>query len=372
MRAVIVDDERLAVVRLQQILENRADVEIVGAFTRYSELLREFKRLRPDVAFLDIDMPGMNGLELAAALLEMDEDLEIVFITAYDQYALEAFRVNALDYLLKPVDESVLDHTVRRIIKRKARQPANKTDAPVKIQCFGQYLVPRLEDGKSVDFPTAKAEELLAFLLVHREMNISKWMICESLWPEHEPRKAEQNLHTTVFRMKKTLLENGIHIHLSSKKGFYHFQLQEACDYVRFEELRQQGTELLAKSPAEAEQVLRMYKGALFGYKDYNWCEAAREQANQSFRDLARALARYYIREGEYQLAHSFLQYVLSIVPYEEEAHEMILQIYLHWKDRTSFYMHYNKMKETLKQEMGVDSTAFVEPLLREMSKLAP
>ena len=99
MRVVIVDDERLAVLWVQRILECRDDIEIVGMFTKYSDLLEEFNRLKPDVAFMDIDMPGMNGLELAASLIELDGRLDVVFITAYDQYALEAFRVNAVDYL---------------------------------------------------------------------------------------------------------------------------------------------------------------------------------------------------------------------------------------------------------------------------------
>ncbi|MEK4362275.1 response regulator [Paenibacillus sp. FSL M8-0212] len=369
MKVVIMDDEKLAVMRLRQVLEDRPEVEVVGAYTKYSELLEDFPRLRPDVAFLDIDMPGMNGLELASALLEMELDTEIVFVTAYDQYALEAFRVNALDYLLKPVDESVLEGTLKRILKRKERAPVSKRDPGARIQCFGHYIVPRANDGSPVDFPTSKAEELLAYFLIHRDTNLSKWIICESLWPEHEPQKAEQNLHTTVFRMKKTLLENGINIQLSSKKGFYHFQILESCDYVRFEELRKEGTTQIAKFPAVAEDILRLYKGQLFGYKDYSWCEATREQANQSFRDMSKTLARAYMQAGEYRQAHDFLQFVLSIIPYEEEGHEMILRIYMHWKDRTSFSMHFKKMKETFQQEMGYDPPPLMGQLLIDMMK---
>lgn len=372
MRVVIVDDERLAVLRLQQILEGRDDVEIVGAFTKYSDLLNEFTRLRPDVAFLDIDMPGMNGLELAASLIEMDERLEVVFITAYDQYALEAFRVNAVDYLLKPVDEGSLGSTICRINRRRGHTLVSKKnyDSGPRIQCFGQFNVHRSDLVGPIDFPTAKAEELLAFFLIHRDTSISKWQICESLWPEHDPHKAEQNLHTTVFRMKKTLLEHGISIQLSSKKGFYRFQLLEPCDLIQFEELKMEGSARLIISPSDGDRILRQYKGALFGYKDYTWCEAAREQAAQSFRDMSKAVARTYMKAKEYQLAHDFLQFVLTIVPYDEEAHELILRIYLHWKDRTSFYMHYDKMKEALQQEVGVKPPAFLEPLLREMMKV--
>lgn len=371
MRAVIVDDERLAILRLEQILECRDDVEVVGAFTRYSELLSGFASLKPDVVFLDIDMPGMNGLELAASLNGMDEQLEVVFITAYDQYALEAFRVNAVDYLLKPVDEEALARTIERVKRRKGHEPSKqiKNSSKPQIECFGHFNVPHSSGLGSVDFPTAKAEELLAFLLVHRNTNVSKWVICESLWPEHDPHKAEQNLHTTVFRMKKTLLESGVSIQLSSKKGHYHFQLLDECDYIRFEELQKEGTTRLVGPSSDVERILRQYKRPLFGTKDYPWCEAVREQADLSFRDMSKAVARSYIESGEFRLAHDFLKYMLSVVPDDEEAHEMILRIYLHWKDRAAFYKYYEKMKAALLQETGVEPPAVLEALLEEIKE---
>lgn len=371
MRVVIVDDERLAVQRLAQILESRDDVEVVGAFTRYTDLLQEFTRLRPDAVFLDIDMPGMNGLELAAALIGLDEHLEVVFITAYDQYAVEAFRVNAVDYLLKPIDENSLARSIQRLHKRTGLTQASRHTSGSKphIDCFGRFYVHRSSGHEPVDFPTAKAEELLAFLLIHRDTSVSKWVICENLWPDHDPHKAEQNLHTTVFRMKKTLLESGLSIQLTSRKGHYYFQLLEDCDYIRFEELREKGTEQLVRSAAAAERILRQYKRPLFGYKDYPWCEAAREQADLSFRMMSLALARSYVQAGEFRLAHDFLSFMLSIVPYDEEAHELILRIYLHFKDRAAFYRHYDKMKAALQQEIGVAPPAFLEALLQEIMK---
>ena len=92
------DDERLAIMRLQLILKGIEEVEVIGTYTNVLELLNDFP-VCSRMQLLDIDMPGMNGLELAANLQGMELDTEIVFITAYDQYALDAFRVNALDYL---------------------------------------------------------------------------------------------------------------------------------------------------------------------------------------------------------------------------------------------------------------------------------
>lgn len=165
------------------------------------------------------------------------------------------------------------------------------------------------------------------------------------------------------------MLESGLSIQLTSKKGHYYFQLLGECDYIRFEELKKEGTTRLASMAADAERILRQYRRPLFGYKDYPWCESAREQADLSFREMSIALARSYIKAGEFRLAHDFLNFMLSLVPYDEEAHELILRIYLHWKDRAAFYKHYDKMKTALQQEVGVEPPAFLESLLQELMK---
>lgn len=115
LRAVLVDDERLALTRLAQMLEKRGGIELAGLFTKCSELLARFAALSVDVAFLDIQMPGMNGLELAHALRQMQPDLPIIFVTAYDHYAWDEFRLRDADYLMKPLTEQALDAAIKRI-----------------------------------------------------------------------------------------------------------------------------------------------------------------------------------------------------------------------------------------------------------------
>jgi two-component SAPR family response regulator len=116
LRAVLVDDERLAIARLAQMLEKCCDIELAGQFTKCSDLLGQFTALNVDVAFLDIQMPGMNGLELAEVLRQMQPDLRIVFVTAYDHYALDEFRLKDVYYLMKPLNEHALDAAIERIL----------------------------------------------------------------------------------------------------------------------------------------------------------------------------------------------------------------------------------------------------------------
>jgi two-component system LytT family response regulator len=111
IRALIVDDERLARVRLVRLLGRREDVEIVGVACDGDEAVQMIAELRPDLVFLDVQMPGLSGFDVLDAI---DSRTNVVFTTAFDQYALRAFEVHALDYLLKPFDEERLSASLDR------------------------------------------------------------------------------------------------------------------------------------------------------------------------------------------------------------------------------------------------------------------
>jgi two-component system response regulator LytT len=120
VRALVVDDEALAREELCFLLRALDDVEVVGIASNGLEALSMLQTLAPDVVFLDVQMPGMNGFEVARRILERQAPTEIVFVTAFDQYALDAFQVNAVDYLLKPVDVARLEQAVGRARRRVA------------------------------------------------------------------------------------------------------------------------------------------------------------------------------------------------------------------------------------------------------------
>lgn len=120
VRTLIVDDEEPARELLRAFLERHAEVHIIGEAGDGETALEEIRRLAPDLVFLDVQMPGLNGLDVVGSL-PPDELPLIVFVTAYDQYALRAFEVSACDYLLKPFDADRLASTMRRVIARRER-----------------------------------------------------------------------------------------------------------------------------------------------------------------------------------------------------------------------------------------------------------
>jgi two-component system, LytTR family, response regulator len=117
IRTLIVDDEPLAREGMRLHLEPFEDIEVVGEGEDGPSAIDAIRTLRPDLVFLDIQMPGVDGFGVIEALAE-DELPEIVFVTAFDQHALQAFEAHALDYLLKPLDEERIDLTIRRVRRR--------------------------------------------------------------------------------------------------------------------------------------------------------------------------------------------------------------------------------------------------------------
>ncbi len=118
LKAVLVDDEQLARDELGYLLEQVGGVQIVGQAGNGLEALTTIEKLQPDLVFLDVQMPGLTGFEVARRLVGSRAASQIVFVTAYDQHAIEAFEVNAVDYLLKPVEQSRLEVAVDRARRR--------------------------------------------------------------------------------------------------------------------------------------------------------------------------------------------------------------------------------------------------------------
>jgi two-component system response regulator LytT len=126
LRALVVDDEQLAREELSYLLAQVGGVSVVGEATNGIEAIGLIEDLTPDVVFLDVQMPGMNGFEVARQAISRQAAAEIVFVTAYDQYAIEGFQVNAVDYLLKPVDAHRLEQALQRTRRRlQSDRPAS-------------------------------------------------------------------------------------------------------------------------------------------------------------------------------------------------------------------------------------------------------
>lgn len=122
---LIIDDEKLARELLREYLEAFPQIEIIGECNKGTDAVEQINKLKPDMIFLDVQMPGMNGFDV---LDEIEHEPYVIFTTAYDQYAIKAFERNAVDYLLKPLDQERFKLAVDRALKRKKMEEGNLED----------------------------------------------------------------------------------------------------------------------------------------------------------------------------------------------------------------------------------------------------
>jgi two-component system response regulator LytT len=183
LRTVVVDDEQLARDELGYLLGRVGGVEVIGQAANGIEALATIDRLRPDLVFLDIQMPGLTGFEVARHVVETGLRSHIIFVTAYDQHAIEAFEVNAVDYLLKPVDsarlETALQRARRRINSERQADRERAADRPLDSAQLEQ-IVQLVTDRQSRRERLAiKAGE--RFLLVHADEIIFASMVEDTI-----------------------------------------------------------------------------------------------------------------------------------------------------------------------------------------------
>lgn len=369
--AMIVDDEKPALDVLKLLLEKTGRIRVAGSFMRAWDALSQLRSLKPDVAFLDIEMPEMSGLELAEKMMDSGMDIAIVFVTAYDKYALKAFQVNAIDYILKPFSPDDIAKAVARLEKIK---PAGSPKTPAdrgRIYCFGRLSVYGSGDAEAVKWRTLKAEELFAFMLQNLNKEVPKWKITQILWPECESEKLDVNLHTTVYKIKKTLLSTGIKFAFTFKNGAYKLELPDAyVDTAEFEAITKGKIELSAASVEKYKKALSLYRANYLEGNEYLWAQSKAEEYLEQYRSLVSEVVKYYAAGTDYANAEKILRSALTKAPMDDDLNEMLLKLFYIKKDKASLVMHYNKIRELYKTELGITPNAAMRDLFKRASKI--
>jgi len=179
MRIVVVDDEQLAREELCYQLGQLATAEVVAQAANGLEAIAAVERHDPDLVFLDVQMPGLTGFEVARRLLQRDEESPaLIFVTAFDQHAIEAFEVNAVDYLLKPVDATRLEQALQRA-RRRLSSDRTSGQAPLNDQL--ERIVKMMSSGRQVRRDQVAVKVGERFLLVHADDIIYASLADESI-----------------------------------------------------------------------------------------------------------------------------------------------------------------------------------------------
>lgn len=260
MRTLVVDDSRLAAASLARVMRRVDPTGTCEMVYTPAEALDACEKKHVDVVFLDIEMPGVNGLDVARRLRQRAPETNVVFVTGYPEYALDAWKTHASAFLVKPVD----DGDVRRALE-SLRVPVHPVKRPgLFVQCFGNFAV--FYDDELVAFERQHTKELLAYLVDRRGALVSTGELIAVLWeglPDTASRRSQ--LRTLISDLRHTLERLGVGEALVKQRGGVAISLRDdQCDYYSY----------LAGNP----DAINRYRGEYLC--QYSWAELTAAQLN--------------------------------------------------------------------------------------------
>ncbi len=230
MKAICVDDAALILEHTISQLGQIKAIDDVRGFTKPGDALEYLKENPVDIALLDIDMPEMNGISLAARLKNIQPNCAVIFLTAYAEYAVEAFALHASGYLMKPVSIERLTEEIEYSVSGNRLQPSSH----ITVRTFGNFDI--MVDGELVSFGRSKSKELLAYLIDRNGASIKRAEAFAVLWEEGEyDYSMQKQLDVIIRSLRSTLRDHGISEIFELKKSTMRIRPELIdCDMYRF------------------------------------------------------------------------------------------------------------------------------------------
>lgn len=230
MKIIAVDDEKLALDTLVDSIEKAVPDASITGFRKPEDALTYVRENDCEIAFLDIKMRGMTGLELAKRLKDIRGEINIIFVTGYSEYSLDAFRLYASDYLLKPATPDAVKQAMEHL-----RTPVKPIQTKrVRFQCFGNFEV--YVDNKPLIFGRAKSKELLAYLVDRMGASATMGELMAIMWDDGADTSSRQsNLRNLIADLKNVLSDVEVgNIILKSRNSIAVNCEMVDCDYYDF------------------------------------------------------------------------------------------------------------------------------------------
>lgn len=244
MYLIAVDDEKLALRHLTHILEEMFPEDHIVGFDDQMEALDLAKELvekqeKLEFVFLDIEMYGMSGIELAKRFKDICPQVKILFVTGHSHYALEAFRLHARGYILKPVTRELIEEEMQHIEgyskeERESQGDATKERAKVKVRTFGNFDV--YVNDEPVQFSRSKAKELFAFLIDKKGTGVNTAEISSVLWEDKAyDRNLRNQTQTIISQMMRSLKAIGVEDCIIKRWNYLAIEPERVdCDFYKF------------------------------------------------------------------------------------------------------------------------------------------
>ncbi|MEE3468233.1 MAG: response regulator [Eubacterium sp.] len=253
MNVLIADDERMMRIGMEKEVSKVLPDAAIFVASNGDEAMEILTKVDISLAFLDIEMPGMNGLEIAKRLKDMQPSINIIMTTAYPNYAIKAYKLHVGGYLLKPVDAE----DIREELDHLRHPLEQKTDPErLKITCFGEFRVEF--GGEPLRFSRSKSREVLAYLIAKNGASASRAELCDVLWEDEEKKSQKSYIAALISDLRKSLKSVGVEDIFYHKRNEYRILVDKVdCDYLEF----------LKGNP----EAINAYRGEFMN--QYSWAE---------------------------------------------------------------------------------------------------
>ncbi|WP_168120404.1 response regulator [Paenibacillus sp. HB172176] len=369
MRVVVIDDDKAMLTVMKRRLARIDGVEVAASMRQVSHARDYFRRDSADLAFIDIEIAGDNGLQLARELRESHRDLDIVFVTSHKEYALDAFDSYPLDYMIKPISTERLTETVERARRKRQGQRASEGEAiegkQMIIQGMGGLTVADWQGGE-VKWISSKSKELFALLLLNRGKEVSRSVIIERVFPDMPLNNSNAYLHTAMYQLRKALTAQGLKQMVISHYDQYRLDLTKAeVDYIDFENKLRALGDIHESNMEDALALEQLYKGELFGEQSYLWAVQEQERLGYLYDDFAKRLIRNLMDCKKAATALPIARKLVRRHELDEEANFLLLQLLGAVKDWKALQNHYERFRDLLKRELGIEPSFELDGLLQ-------
>lgn len=357
---------------IRYLLSGYPDIEVTGTYSRPSAALEELEKKRPDAVFLDIDMPEMNGLELARKLREKKPTVGIVFMTAYSEYALEAYGTYPQDYLLKPIEEARFGNTLTHLKKWVSLQKPGR-DAGYRIKCFGKFAFDAGSDPQRPDtaaFGSRKEQMLCAYLINRFGQPVSREELLEGLFGGDEDAKSVNYLHVMIYNIRQRIDSLNVDCQLCYAGGRYVFKAAPGvCDYVDFVTFVYANLTVNAGNEAEAGRIASLFSDDYLKSEDFPWIAETQGWLENEYSRLMLQLSGYYAAKKDLGNAESCLKTLVQKIPLHESGWQALLRFYLDNGSRLAFLKGYEQYAKVLKGELSLAPEPFLTENYRKIRR---
>lgn len=361
MRAILIDDEQIALDVLEIFLSEIGGITVVGKYKRVSDALLGASTLQPDLVILDIEMPEQNGLSAVEPLKQSCPGVEVIFVTAHDNYAIEAYDREALAYLLKPLDKQRLAKAIERASKLMTGKSTVLSQETLPNQLeqsmeHGESVDPKrlilktlgsfelyTPEGKLLTWRTKKTKELFAYLWHNQGNPVYKYAIMDELWQEYSAQQAQRLFHTTVYYLRSMFKTEGYADILSYGDERYWLNMS-----VLSSDIEQLATvtndSSLESRVSDLKHVLSLYSGDYLEKEHYSWAVSRKMTLHTDYVNSLLRMKKVVSKEDQILLLYKLVE----LDPDNERYYDELI-VCLEEQGDTKGVKHIQQMKQQLK-----------------------